>query len=87
MRVRALAFVVLVVLVGCAPPAPALPTPTAAVAAGTRAACTPAAPLNPPVKVTAVDGGIVGDVALYVGLERGYHAAEGIDLSLATPPW
>jgi NitT/TauT family transport system substrate-binding protein len=84
MGIRILAIGALLVLSACAPPAPAAaPTPTASVVRAANSAYAPPAPLNPPVKVTAVDGGIVANVPLYDGLDKGYYAAEGIDLTLA----
>jgi NitT/TauT family transport system substrate-binding protein len=44
-------------------------------------ACT--APPRPSIKVTAVDGGIVANIPFYEGIDKGYFAAEGIDLTLA----
>ena len=80
------ALVLIVVLaVACTPAPPPAPTAAPATAAPARAAAaayTPPAALNPPVKVTAVDGGIVANIPLYEGLDKGYFAAEGIDLSL-----
>jgi NitT/TauT family transport system substrate-binding protein len=85
MSIRLMMSAALLVLSACAPPAPAPPppTPTASVARAANAAYAPAAPLNPPVKVTAIDGGIVANVPLYEGIDKGYYAAEGIDLTLA----
>jgi NitT/TauT family transport system substrate-binding protein len=83
MSFRLLAAAALLVLSACAPPAPAPPTATASVARAVGAPYAPSAPLNPSVKVSAIDGGIVSNVPLYVGIDKGYYAAEGIDLSLA----
>jgi NitT/TauT family transport system substrate-binding protein len=73
---------------GSAPPVPerpaataAAPAPTApaAVVAGTAA---PAVrqPLSPRVRVTFAHLGQASDAGVYIGLERGYFAEEGIDL-------
>ena len=79
------AAVALVLLVACAPVAPpAPPTPTVAPAPRAAATYTPGAPLEPPVKVTAVDGGIVSNISLYEGIDKGYYAAEGLDVSLVS---
>jgi len=70
----------LVLLVACSPSSPAAPTPAPT---PPPQAQPPAGPLNPPVKVTAIDGGIVADVPFYQGIDHGYYAAEGLDVTLA----
>ncbi len=57
-----------------AAPAPAAP---ASASAPTQAA---PPPLSPPVMVKVADGGTVAHRALYIGLERGYFADEGLEI-------
>lgn len=40
------------------------------------------APLNPPVKIKAIDTGNSSQVPLYVAADRGYFTAEGLDVEL-----
>jgi NitT/TauT family transport system substrate-binding protein len=81
-------------LSACTAATPTTPTPTATQAVQNAAATapvrsaggatyTPGPPLNPRVRVKAVDGGIVANIPFYAGVDRGYFAAEGIDVDLA----
>src|SRR5438067_5476472 len=42
----------------------------------------PGPPLDPPVKVAAMDTGIVSNIAFYEGIDKGYYRDEGLDVSL-----
>jgi len=54
--------------------------PTGAVARAAPAADAARQPLSPPVHVTFAHLGQASDAGVYIGLERGYFAEEGIDL-------
>jgi NitT/TauT family transport system substrate-binding protein len=62
--------------------AAAVATPVAATGAARTSTYTPGPPLNPPVHVKAIDGGIVANIPLYAGIDRGYFAAEGLQVEL-----
>ncbi|HEY7061185.1 MAG TPA: ABC transporter substrate-binding protein [Chloroflexota bacterium] len=59
--------------------APQASAPAAAPAAGGAGQAAPP-PLNPPVTVKVADGGTVAHRGLYIGLERGYFADEGLEI-------
>jgi NitT/TauT family transport system substrate-binding protein len=42
----------------------------------------PGPPLDPPVKVVAMDTGIVSNISFYEGIDKGYYRDEGLDVSL-----
>jgi NitT/TauT family transport system substrate-binding protein len=42
----------------------------------------PGPPLDPPVKVAAMDTGIVSNISFYEGIDKGYYRDEGLDVSL-----
>lgn len=73
---------------GAAAPAPVAPTAsTAAASAGSgqapASAASAPAPLNPPVTVQVASVGSIADAGLYVAMDRGYFAAEGLQIEIS----
>ncbi len=64
--------------------APAAQPATAATAPAGGAATAAPVPLNPPAQVKVGYIGTVAERGLFIGLERGYFAEEGLDVELVT---
>jgi NitT/TauT family transport system substrate-binding protein len=64
------------------PGAPAAPTAGGPAAPSAASAPAPVPPLAPPVPVAIVDNFTAAGVGLYVAMDQGYFAAEGLDVTL-----